>query len=189
MSLEGTQADADALIEQCARLILGSTIDLCNDDLCWAVTVMETSKSTLEVVATHALGVPFATWRGTQVRHETSCWVQAPATTNPVTRLYLKCVASMIALCLVYTHLQGFAMCTCHSYQGLDCGLTKLPEPTGFGSMPTRRLGLGVVPHPDLAKSGPAEPGTGCCMAVCTYAAALTVAHQHVMWPCHTGLH
>ena len=140
---------------------------------------METSKSTLEVVATHALGVPFATWRGTQVRHETSCWVQAPATTNPVTRLYLKCVVSMIALCLVYTHLQGFAMCTCHSYQGLDCGLTNLPEPTGFGSMPTRRLGLGVVPHPDLAKSGPVEPRTGCCMAVCTYAAALTVAHQH----------
>ena len=67
MSLEGTQAEADAFIEQCARLVLHSTADEGNEELPWAVAVMEISKSTLVVVAMHALDIPFLTWRGTQV--------------------------------------------------------------------------------------------------------------------------
>lgn len=69
VSLEGTQAEADALIEQCALLVLKSAANEGNEDLPWAVAVLETSKATLQVVAEQALSLPFADWRGTQAWH------------------------------------------------------------------------------------------------------------------------
>lgn len=69
VSLEGTQAEADALIEQCALLVLKSAADEGSEDLPWAVAVLETSKATLQVVAEQALNLPFADWRGTQACH------------------------------------------------------------------------------------------------------------------------
>ena len=92
VSLEGTQAEADAFIEQCARLVLNSTADQDNEELPWAVAVMEISKSTLDVVAMHALDIPFLTWRGTQVSKE--------------------CNSLSVYRCLSLCKCQGFVFCS-----------------------------------------------------------------------------
>ena len=68
MSLAGTQAEANALMEECARLILSSTEYEGCEELPWAATVTEICKRSLEVVATQALNVEHLNeWKLTKV--------------------------------------------------------------------------------------------------------------------------
>lgn len=68
VSLAGTQAEANALMEECARLILSSTKFEGCEELPWAATITEICKRSLEVVATQALNVEnLNEWKLTKV--------------------------------------------------------------------------------------------------------------------------
>ncbi len=65
-SLEGTQAEADALIEESSYWVINTNDDEGHEERAWGALVTNISQSTFATVAA-ALGQPFSSWAKTKV--------------------------------------------------------------------------------------------------------------------------
>lgn len=72
-SLEGTQAEADALIEESSYWVINTNDDEGHEERAWGALILHISQSTFAEVAA-ALGQPFSSWAKTKVASPYWMW-------------------------------------------------------------------------------------------------------------------